>query len=244
VNDLGNLCNCIMEHDPGATGNARRLRRKALVASIFLETALIGAMLLWPLTTPGVLPQQLSVTPLPLYHGMANSQAVRSAQPIVDRSPQIVITDVSHPAPGRGRTVEPATGEPAIPGEMDPGTTGSGPLIPGGSNNAVTSIAIAPPSANRRPLQVSQGVMEARLLRRVQPEYPMPAKILHLAGTVELEAIIGTDGSIRQLEILSGNPILAQAARQALQQWRYQPTRLNGEAVEVQTHITVTFVMQ
>lgn len=86
--------------------------------------------------------------------------------------------------------------------------------------------------------------MEARLVHRVQPDYPMPARILHLAGTVELEAIIGTDGSIRQLEVLSGNPILAQAAREAVQQWRYQPTLLNGQAVEVETHITVTFVMQ
>ena len=86
--------------------------------------------------------------------------------------------------------------------------------------------------------------MQARLVHRVQPEYPMAAKILHLAGTVELEAIIGTDGSIRQLEVLSGNPILAQAACDAVQQWQYQPTRLSGQPVEVETHITVTFVMQ
>ncbi len=242
MSGLGNLCNCVMDHDAIAAGNARLLRRKALIGSIFLETALVGAMLLWPLITPGVLPQQMSVTPLPPYHGMPNSEAVRSAQPIVDRTPQIVITNVSHPVAGQGRAVEPVTGEP-IPGVMDTGTTGSGPLIPGGST-AGRPIEIAPPTPNKRPLQVGGGVMEARLVHRVQPEYPMSARILHLAGTVELEAIIGTDGSIRQLEVLSGNPILARAAREAVQQWRYQPTRLNGQAVEVETHITVTFVMQ
>jgi periplasmic protein TonB len=243
MNDLGNLCNCVMEHDAVAAGNARLLRRKALVGSIFLETALIGTMLLWPLITPGVLPQQMSVTPLPPYHGSSNSEAIRSPHMIIDRMPPIAITNVSHPVAGHGRAVEAVTGEPPIPGEMDLGRRGSGPLIPGGST-AGRSIEIAPPTANRRPLQVSRGVMEARLVHRVQPDYPMPARILHLAGTVELEAIIGTDGSIRQLEVLSGNPILAQAAREAVQQWRYQPTLLNGQAVEVETHVTVTFVMQ
>jgi protein TonB len=243
MSGLGNLCNCVMEHDTVAAGNARLLRRKALVGSIFLEAALVGAILLWPLITPGVLPQQLSVTPLPPYHGTPSSETVRSAQPIVAHMPLIVITNVSHPVAGHGRAVEAVTGEPLIPGEMDLGRRGSGPLIPGGST-AGRSIEIAPPTPNKRPLQVGGGVMEARLVHRVQPEYPMPARILHLAGTVELEAIIGTDGGIRQLEVLSGNPILAQAAREAVQQWRYQPTRLNGQAVEVETHITVTFVMQ
>lgn len=242
MSGLGNLCSCIMDHDAGATARAKLLRREALVGSISLEAALIGAMLLWPLIAPGVLPQQMSVTPLPPYHGTSNSEAVRSAQPIVDRTPQIAVTNLSHPVVGHGRAVEPLTGEP-IPGEMDPGRTGWRPLIPGG-NAAARPIEIPPPTANRRPLPVSRGVMEARLVHRVQPDYPMPARILHLAGTVELEAIIGTDGSIRQLEALSGNPILAQAAREAVKQWRYQPTLLNGQAVEVETHITVTFVMQ
>jgi protein TonB len=60
---------------------------------------------------------------------------------------------------------------------------------------------------------------------------------------VYLRAIISTDGTVRQLEVISGNPILARPAREAVLQWRYQPTRLNGEPVEVETFITVNFVL-
>ena len=85
--------------------------------------------------------------------------------------------------------------------------------------------------------------MAARLIRRVQPDYPEIAKLMRLSGTVRLRAIIGTDGAVQQLEVLSGNPILARAAKSAVREWRYEPTRLNGQPVEVETSITVTFVL-
>jgi protein TonB len=91
---------------------------------------------------------------------------------------------------------------------------------------------------------VSRGVMDASLIHRVQPEYPATAKLIRLSGTVQLRAIIGTDGRVRELEIVGGNPILAQAAVAAVRQWRYQPTQLSGMPVEVQTQITVTFVLE
>ena len=90
---------------------------------------------------------------------------------------------------------------------------------------------------------MSQGVMDAMLVHRVLPEYPPPAKWIHLAGTVVLRATIGTDGTVRNLITVSGNPILTQAARAAVQQWRYRPTMLNGQAVEVETEVTVNFVL-
>jgi protein TonB len=87
-------------------------------------------------------------------------------------------------------------------------------------------------------------VMAAALVYKVQPQYPVIAVNMHLAGTVYLRAIISTDGSVRQLEVISGNPILATPALQAVRRWRYQPTRLNGEPVEVETFITVNFVLE
>jgi len=86
--------------------------------------------------------------------------------------------------------------------------------------------------------------MAAALIYQVQPKYPAIARTIHLQGTVYLRAIIATDGTVRQLEVISGNPILANPALQAVHQWRYQPTRLNGEPVEVETLITVNFVLQ
>jgi protein TonB len=90
---------------------------------------------------------------------------------------------------------------------------------------------------------MSEGVMEAALIYKVQPQYPAAARLMHLQGTVRLRAIIGKDGSVSELEVLGGNPILVQAAVAAVSEWRYRPTRLNNETVEVVTYITVNFVL-
>jgi len=91
---------------------------------------------------------------------------------------------------------------------------------------------------------MSGGVMNALLIHRVEPDYPKIAITMHLSGTVQLRAIIGTDGTIQNIQVVSGNPILATAAVAAVKQWRYQPTRLSGQPVEVETVITVQFQME
>jgi protein TonB len=85
--------------------------------------------------------------------------------------------------------------------------------------------------------------MAAMLVNRVEPKYPTIAITAHISGAVHLHAIIGKDGAVRELEVVDGNPLLAQAAKVAVQNWRYQPTRLNGEPVEVETYVTVNFVL-
>jgi periplasmic protein TonB len=90
---------------------------------------------------------------------------------------------------------------------------------------------------------MSEGVMAAMLVNRVEPQYPRLAIVAHISGTVHLRAIIGKDGTVRELEVVDGNPLLAQAAKAAVQNWRYHPTRLNGEPVEVETYVTVNFVL-
>ena len=71
--------------------------------------------------------------------------------------------------------------------------------------------------------------MAAMLVNRVEPKYPAFAIAARISGTVHLRAIIGKDGTVRELEVVDGNPLLAQAAKGAVQNWRYQPTLLNGE---------------
>jgi protein TonB len=78
-------------------------------------------------------------------------------------------------------------------------------------------------------------------LNRVQPVYPPLARQTRIQGTVKLHAIIAKDGSVQQLEVLSGHPLLVQAALDAVRQWRYKPTLLNGEPVEVDTTVDVIF---
>jgi TonB family protein len=82
------------------------------------------------------------------------------------------------------------------------------------------------------------------LIHRVEPLYPVLAQQTHREGRAELRAIIGTDGTIRSLQVVSGDPLFLVSAREAVQQWKYKPTYLNGQAVEIDTFITVVYTIQ
>lgn len=91
------------------------------------------------------------------------------------------------------------------------------------------------------PIRVGGNVQNARIVTRVMPVYPPDAIEQHVTGTVKLEAIIGADGAVRNVQLVAGHPMLVSAAMDAVTQWRYRPTRLNGRAVEVVTLIEVNF---
>lgn len=95
--------------------------------------------------------------------------------------------------------------------------------------------------AGSSPLRIAANVQAAKIIKRVQPEYPEDARRTRISGTVRMHAIIGKDGGIKQLEVVSGHPMLKDAAFDAVRQWRYRPTLLNGEPVEVDTTIDVIF---
>jgi protein TonB len=93
-----------------------------------------------------------------------------------------------------------------------------------------------------KPLLVSH-LAEANLLHKVQPSYPTLARQARVQGTVELRAIISKAGTIENLVVVRGHPMLAPAAIDAVRQWRYRPYLLNNEPIEVETEITVNFVL-
>lgn len=99
------------------------------------------------------------------------------------------------------------------------------------------------PAAPAAPIRVRQGgvVKNAIVVRRVEPVYPVIARQMRVAGVVRLEGVIGIDGRIRELKVLEGNPLLVKAAVDAVSQWLYQPTTLNGDPVEVIAPINITF---
>jgi TonB family protein len=84
----------------------------------------------------------------------------------------------------------------------------------------------------------------AMLTHRVEPVYPTLAKQLGRSGRVELKAVIATDGTIQSLQVASGDPLFYQSAMDAVRQWRYTPTVLNGQPVEIDTYISVIYTMQ
>ena len=238
--DLGNLSGCMVDSDAASRARAKRLRRKALAASIALEAVLIAGLVLWPLLTVAVLPSQAFVTPLRPYRGSQPRQPVRPTPPSGSPRPHF------DPHPVYSRPTIPThantAGDPDVP---DVGV--DGPAVPGISEGFREGppINIAPPPLRpqKRTIARSEQVMQAMLVHRVEPAYPRLAVAIHLSGTVILQATIGTDGEIRNLQVVSGNALLSQAAREAVLQWRYRPTLLNGQPVEVETQITVNFIL-
>jgi len=120
--------------------------------------------------------------------------------------------------------------------------------VPGGQMGGViggiiSSAPVVPKVATPQRVRVSQGVTQGLLLRKIQPAYPPLARQARIQGPVVLQAEIGKDGSIQNLHLISGHPMLAPAAIEAIKQWKYKPYILNGEPVEVETTITFNFTL-
>ena len=119
------------------------------------------------------------------------------------------------------------------------------------ARSQISQVAAPPPPPPPPPgpvaapgaLTIPGEVLSSKLISQAKPTYPPLAKAAHVQGTVRFQATIGKDGRVQNLELLSGPPLLVQAAMQAVQQWLYQPTQLNGNPVEVVTTIDVTFTL-
>ena len=251
------LWQCLVEGDAAATARSRRRRCQALLVSLAVQASLLAALVLVPLVATSERVFALRMMPLRPYRGSphANLQAepgasrprhttvIRSTLSLQVNHP----SSVPHPAQSiradsegvknLGLADGPAWGIPD--GVLPPGTEGD------------TRWIFQPPGPARPPAEAqknrvvrSEGVQQAFLTQRVQPIYPPLAVQMRLEGTVQLHAIIGRDGAVTALEVLSGRSILAQAALEAVRQWRYRPMLLNGKPVEVETYITVIFQLR
>jgi periplasmic protein TonB len=254
------LTNCLVDADGSTTAGAGRARRKALGVSALVQFCTLMALLILPLFATGsrLILHTTNFVPLPPYGGAPKQNPPRSQQPqtrtpnpatltvIRDLGPAIIRPPTKIPPtiemnPNSGGSSAPillgngvsGTGSDGAPNILDGFGNGTGPQPP--------RPEIAPIPPPRKPLVVSQGVQLALLIHRVEPIYPNIARQTHREGTVELRAIISSDGAVRDLQVLSGDPVLAQAARDAVAQWRFRPTLLNGVAVEVITFVTVKF---
>lgn len=137
-----------------------------------------------------------------------------------------------------------------VPGGVPGGTPGG---VIGGIIGSVPTAAPPPPppppvKAVEKPKEVQRirvggNVQSAKLVKQPKPVYPPLAKQARIQGTVRFTAIIGRDGAIQNLTLVSGHPLLVPSATEAVRQWIYQPTLLNGEPVEVVTQIDVNFTL-
>ena len=136
--------------------------------------------------------------------------------------------------------------EAELPPDIINNTNQSGVFggIPGQGIIGGTGPVLAPPKP-AAPARIKQGgeVTAASIITQTRPAYPALARQARIQGTVVLHAIIDKEGKVAQLEVVSGHPLLVQSAIEAVKQWRYKPTQLNGDPVEVDTTIQVTFTM-
>jgi periplasmic protein TonB len=225
--------------------SAAESKARALAASLTLQTFGVAILLALPLMYTERLPFVQPSLPLVLRPVAEAPPVERPVQPDIPRERSI--PRVFH-APSR---IPQLSSLPSIPEDASPPYVAvSAPVPVAPQAGLLPRIDAAPPvvhpvaadSAPKRIVQ-SSGAQEAKLIHKVVPVYPPLAKLTRISGTVHLTGIIATDGTIRDLQVETGPPLLIQAALEAVRQWVYQPTLLSGKPVEVITSINVTFTL-
>jgi periplasmic protein TonB len=223
-------------------------KRWTIFVSLAFQTLFVAILILIPLIYTEALPKTMMATMLTAPPPPPPPPPPPAATPVVHVKPQVHLMDA-------GKLVQPKV----IPKDVkiikedapdvNAGMTGGVPGgVAGGSMGGVIGGVIggmgtAPPPPRPVQQRIRQGgsVQAALLVNKVQPVYPPLARQTRISGTVRLHAIIAKNGSVEQLEVISGHPLLVRAAMDAVQQWKYKPTLLNGEPVEVDTTIDVIF---
>jgi periplasmic protein TonB len=240
--EFGALAGCFVEGSSEQRRRERRVKRRALAVSIVLQAAALAIVLLLPLFGKGDRIALAYAVPIPPYNPYAPQHLGPPRTPDHSRPntchfcvppsiPHVIVTRDTTPP---GVPSDPTSEIPGIPGAGNPSgipifDTRRGPTPP-------------PPPPPPRIVRVTH-LDPAMLTRRVEPVYPTIARQVRREGKVELHAIIGTDGTIQSLQVLSGDVIFVQSAIDAVTQWRYKPTYLNGQSVEVDTTITVIYTL-
>ena len=230
-----------------ASGEKLRLRNPwATFGSVLFQLMFLSAFAIIPLLQVEPLPKreqptQIYLMPPPPHVGAvaAKTRAPRlmlTRAPSRSSLPKPVVTPKEQPTPTATTTSETAAG--TMGGSPDGSNAG---VARGASIIPIPVKAPEPPPVKR--IRVASGVAQANLIHDVPPQYPPEAGRDRIEGTVVLLAIIGTDGTVKEVQVESGPSVLVQAAIEAVKQWRYKPYRLNGVPVEIDSRITINFQM-
>jgi len=231
------------------SGNRFKTKRlSTTIMSFVLQVLLIGILILIPLIYTDALPKTQLMTflvapppppPPPPPPAAAVVKVVKMQSEVINgqlRTPTKI--------PNKVQMIKEEEAPPDLGGGGVPGGVPGG--IPGGSAGGViggiiSQTAAIPKVATPQRVRVSSGVSTGLLIKKVTPNYPQLAKQARIQGTVVLQAEISKEGTIQNLQLISGHPMLAPAAIEAVKQWRYKPYLLNGEPVAVETQVVVNF---
>lgn len=244
--DPGSFQCCLVDGSAEQRARERRIRRRSLTISIAFQTAVVTAIILVPLFGK---PERLVLaksTPIPPYY--PNRAPERPPQ--TPQIPKRHITVFDNPIAPLAHIPDHPIADPGPEPTPEPPGIPSGPGVGAPCAPCIPIVDTRPQPARpadlrpRAPRIIKTQLEQAMLVQRVEPQYPPLARQIHREGAVELHAIIGTDGTIQSLQVVSGDPLFVQSALGAVRQWRYHPTILDGQPVEVETYITVSYVLQ
>jgi protein TonB len=241
--------------DPGKTH-----RPWTVAVGFFVQTMAIGLLILIPLIATDTLPRQQLMSflvapppppPPPPPPAAAPVKVVKILPKQFDAgrlmAPKVIPKQI---AMIKEDELPDTSGSVGVVGGVPGGFGGSPGGVIGGIIGGVPVAPPPPPPVKvEKPItpqriRVGGNVQAAKIVRQPKPVYPPLAKQARIQGTVRFTAIIGRDGTIQNLQLVSGHPLLVPAAQEAVKQWVYQPTLLNGEPVEVITQIDVNFTLQ
>jgi protein TonB len=245
----------LVESTPG--GKQKTKQGMTVIISALSQAGLVALMIIIPLLVTPVLPKTLLSTMLATPPPPAAPPPPPPATPVVHVKPTAHLIEA-------GRLLAPKSipkqvniiKEEEIPPDLGSSTVAGGVVggVPGGQIGGVlrgiiggSSTAAPPPPPPKEvvPTRVTRGgdVQMASILNRVQPIYPILAKQARVQGTVRLNTVIDKDGRVIEVKYMSGPAMLMQAAMDAVKQWRFKPTTLNGTPVQVECVFEVTFNM-
>jgi protein TonB len=242
---------CIF-HSLIASGVPPRRNPWASFGAVAFQALLLLAAIVIPLFHTEMLPKRETLTMLyapPASASGSNATRLRAPMPMPTSTYTPTKTGISAPV---NKTREapsptPASAAGGVVGGVPGGVIGG---VPGGmlsevlgSRSSVPALVKTPDPAPIKRIRLAQRVVEANLIHDITPIYPEEAGRARIEGTVVLLAVIGKDGSVQDVRVESGFPTLAQAAIDAVKQWRYRPYLLNGEPVEVDSRITINFTL-
>lgn len=223
------------------SSSGRKRKRWPMATAFTVQTIIAATLIIVPLLSTGVIPLSARVqivAPVketPLERVRPRPDSTSHSGPASARREDVVFLANNNPnALHHGPSVPTTTNPDDVrPGPYVDDSNLPDDLVKKGNGDG----SDVKPEIKRVVSQLS----EAQLINRIEPIYPKPAMLANVQGQVKLHAIIARNGKVESLEVISGHPLLVQSALDAVRQWRYRPYYLNGQAVEVETFITVNF---
>jgi TonB family protein len=237
---IHSLSVCLVDGDPDQLARAHRLRRRSLLISVAAQMVAVAALILIPLFFKTERIAMANIMPVPPYHRASHVERWVERQHISKPTSGLTFCLSCPPVLPRQENSHSSsqTADQTSPIDDSSEIVDCSVCVNLIDKPNPQPLAPRPPE----PKIVHVGHLDpAMLIHRVEPVFPALCLQTRREGTVELHAIIATDGSVSALQFLSGDAFFAQSALNAVSQWRYKPTSLNGHPVEVDTHITVIY---